>query len=101
MAPKELQDLLATYLADNFGRQPATAGEDHDPQIEYRVSTGGARLVLFDWDGGQTDLYLPIRDDDHLRAVLNGAEGTDWQPGNGECSTMSQPAVTLHGRSVH
>jgi hypothetical protein len=101
MAPKELQDLLAKYLADNFGAEPATAEEDHDPQIEYRVSPAGARLVLFDWDGGQTDLHLPIRDDDHLRAVLNGAEATDWQPGNGEQRTAPQPAVILHDRSVH
>jgi hypothetical protein len=68
MAPKELQDLLTKFLVDSYGPEPAQKGWERTPQIEYRVSPAGARLVLFDFDGGQSDLHLPIHDDDHLRA---------------------------------
>jgi hypothetical protein len=48
MAPKELQDLLTKFLADNYGPEPTEEGLwEHTPQIEYRVSPTGARLVIF------------------------------------------------------
>jgi hypothetical protein len=94
MAPKELQDLLTKYIADNYGPEPTEEGLwEHTPQIEYRVSPSGARLVMFDFDYGQPDLHLTIRGDDHLRAVLNGSTDNDWLKGNGEQWTIPQPTI--------
>ena len=89
MSRKELQDLLAKFMHSSFGPESGE-GWEHDPQIEYRVSLTGARLILFGFDGGQHDLHLPIRDDDHLRAVLNG-ETDDWLRGDGEQRSTPQP----------
>ena len=94
MAPKELHDLLKKYLADNYGPEPTEEGLwEQTPQIEYRASPAGARLVMFDFDLGLPDMHLPIRDDDHLRAVLNGATDDDWLKGNGEQWTIPQPTI--------
>jgi hypothetical protein len=79
-------------MRDSYGPEPAEEGWERDPQIEYRVSPSGARLVMFDFDSGRPGMHLPIRDDDHFRAVLNG-ETDDWLRGGGEQTTIRQPVI--------
>jgi hypothetical protein len=49
---------------------------------------------MFDFDFGQPDQHLHIRDDDHLRAVLKGATDDAWLKGNGEQWTIPQPSMS-------
>ena len=49
--------------------------------------------LFFDFDMGLPDRHLLIRDDDHLRAVLNGAQEDDWFKGDGQQWTIPQPVI--------
>jgi hypothetical protein len=94
MAPNELQDLLKKFIRDRYGPSMPEADWERDPKIEYRPNPGGGgTLVMFDFDLGLPDMHLPIRDDDHLRAVLNGAAEDDWLKGHGEPRTIPQPVI--------
>jgi hypothetical protein len=48
---------------------------------------------MFDFDLGMPDMHLPIRDDDHLRAVLNRVMEDGWLTGHGEQRAAPQPVI--------